>query len=323
MRFQEFAVPGKLMLAGEYAVLQPGGLALAFATGQLVQVVAGAAPEPRLHAFDRWFEITAQATGLAQMAWHAGQIAAQRWQLSPEVAVELRVAGQIGGQKVGLGTSAAVTVAMLRAVLAAHGQRRSDAEIAQAARDAHASGQGGGSGYDVTAIAHGGVICYRRQPDRAEPLAWPGELAVAALFTGQAAPTADALARRALLQPFLPQIQQAAEELLVAWRGGAVAPIVAALARCEDASEQAAAAVPGLLTPAVWRAKAHCAEHRVQARTSGAGGGDCVLAVGRPRDVQRAADAWRQAAGAVVAMLPAELAAATQGLGEREQNHEL
>lgn len=318
MSFQDFAVPGKLMLAGEYAVLQPGGVALAFATGQLVRVVPGTVAVPRLHAFDRWFEITAEANGLAQMAWHAAQVALKQWQLSSDVAIELRVAGQIGGQKVGLGTSAAVTVAMLRGLLAAHGQRRSDQEIAQAARDAHGGAQGGGSGYDVTAIAHGGVISYRRDPDRAESLLWPKDLALAALFTGQAAPTADALARREQLAEFLPQIHDAAEGLLGAWRLGGLEPILAALAQCEAVSEAAAQASPGLLTPAVWKAKQHCAKYAVASRTSGAGGGDCVLAVGRSAAVAAAARAWHEGHGAVVAMLPADLAAATVAVGGRE-----
>lgn len=314
MRFQPFAVPGKLMLAGEYAVLQPGGVAVAMAVGQLVQVRPGTATAPQLFAFGRCWPVLAESTGLAQMAWRAGQEAQRRWGLDPDVAVELRVAGQLDGRKVGLGTSAAVTVAMLRAVAAVHEKAVSDAEIAELARAAHATGQGGGSGYDVTAIAHGGVIGYHRSPDRAEPLAWPEGLAMAALFTGEAAPTADALARRQQLDPHLAAIHRAAAEFFAAWKNGQIQEILDALHRCERQIELAAATAPGLLTDAVWAVKRHCAGHGVVARTSGAGGGDCVLAAGSPAQVATVQEAWQKQGGAVVAVLPAELAAGRQPL---------
>lgn len=323
MSFAPFSVPGKLMLAGEYAVLQPGGVALACATGALVQVRPGQGGAPRLFAFERWHDVGPGATGLAQMAWRAAEEAQRRWQLPLGGAIELRVAGQIGGRKVGLGTSAAVTVAMLRGLLAALGQRRDDAEIAEAARAAHASGQGGGSGYDVTAIAHGGVVCYRRSPDRAAPLAWPADLAIAALFTGEPAPTADALARRAQLAPFLPQIHAAAEQLVAVWPGADRQAILAALGDCEQVAEAAAEAAPGLMTAAVWRAKAHCAAHQLVARTSGAGGGDCVLAAGAPAAVAAAVAGWRAGGDAVVAVLPGDLAPATAPLAQGDLDHEL
>lgn len=312
MRFQPFSVPGKLMLAGEYAVLQPGGVAVAMAVGQLVQVQPGTATVPQLFAFGRCWPVLAESTGLAQMAWRAGQEAQQRWGLDPAVAVDLHVAGQLDGRKVGLGTSAAVTVAMLGAVAAVHQKPVADAEIAELARAAHATGQGGGSGYDVTAIAHGGVIGYHRSPDRAEPLDWPEGLAMAALFTGEPAPTADALARRQQLDPHLAAIHRATAEFLAAWKSGQIQEILAALQQCEQQIEGAAAAVPGLLTDAVWAVKRHCIAHGVIARTSGAGGGDCVLAAGPPAQVAAAHAAWLRQGGAVVALLPGDLAGARQ-----------
>lgn len=314
MTFQPFSVPGKLMLAGEYAVLQPGGVAVAMAVGRLVHVQPGTATAPQLFAFGQHWPVLPESTGLAQMAWRAGQEAQRCWELDPEVAVELRVAGQLDGRKVGLGTSAAVSVAMLRAIAAVHQKPVDDAEIAELARAAHATGQGGGSGYDATAIAHGGVLGYHRSPDRAESLDWPGGLAMAALFTGEAAPTADALARRQQLDPHLAAIHRAAAEFLAAWKGGQIQAILDALQACEQQLELAAATAPGLLTDAVWAVKRHCAGHGAVARTSGAGGGDCVLAAGSPAQVAAVQQAWRQQGGAVVALLPAELAAARQPL---------
>src|SRR5207244_938155 len=69
--------------------------------------------------------------------------------------------------KIGLGTSAATTVAVVAAVLAAHGVaidrptfRR---QVFRLALVAHTRAQGGrGSGIDVAAAAHGGLIEYGR-----------------------------------------------------------------------------------------------------------------------------------------------------------------
>lgn len=298
------------MLAGEYAVLQPGGVAVAVAVGQLVEVRPGSSATPQLLAFGRSWPVQAEATGLAQMAWRAGQLAFQHWDLNPQVAVELRVAGQLDGRKVGLGTSAAVTVAMLRAIAMSHQKSFTDGEIAELARSAHSTGQGGGSGYDVTTIAHGGVIGYHRSPDRAEELQWPVGVAMAALFTGEPAPTAAALSRRERLEAYLPQIHRATSEFLVAWKSAQPQEIFSRLRACEQCLEAAAGAVPDLLPDAVWAVKRHCEAHGLVARTSGAGGGDCVLAVGQPAQVDAAQRAWRAQGGAVVAVLPEQLATA-------------
>ena len=76
------------------------------------------------------------------------------------------------GQKLGLGSSAASLVASLGARALARGDDPRHAavrsEIFRAARDAHQRQQGGGSGVDVAASVHGGVLRYTvlREPSR-------------------------------------------------------------------------------------------------------------------------------------------------------------
>lgn len=309
-------VPGKLMIAGEYAVLRDDGAALAVAAGSLAEATlhdpVDAAPADsahRLHAFGRSWPLVAATDGLAAFATAALQAARAQWQAVPRHEIALQVHGQVAGRKVGLGTSAAVTVAMLRAVARSAGQSPRPAAVAALAREVHHRLQGDkGSGYDVTAIAHGGCIAYFRDPDRAVPQQWPAGLAAAAFFSGEPAPTADALGRMARIAPALAGIAASTRILLDVWPQGDVSAVLTALDRCERALDEAGRLDPGLLPPAVEQVRRHLREHGLVARTSGAGGGDCVLGWGRPGEVDRAVAAWRAAGGTVVVELPAAIA---------------
>jgi len=307
-------VPGKLMLGGEYAVLRPGGLCLAVAVGRLVELALGdPVPEPRLTlaAFGQSWTVGADSTGsglagfaAATLAWLAAQAG-----LRPLRALHLRVGGAIGGAKVGLGTSAAVTVATLRAALAACETTWPADRVAAAARAVHAHHQGArGSGYDVTTIACGGVLAFR--PDEgATALRWPAGLYAAALFSGAPAPTAEALARAPLPRAALDAIASAAEGLLEAFGRQQAAAVLAAAAACEAAFGLAADAEPRLLPAASREVREVIAAAGCVARTSGAGGGDCVLAFAtNPAAIDRAIAGWWACGGHVVARLPTDLA---------------
>lgn len=93
--------------------------------------------------------------------------------------------------KIGIGSSAALTVALTAALDIVAGGDRSIYRVAAAA---HRDFQGGvGSGADVACSLTGGVIEYRmgNKPDRA--LQWPDDLQYALLWSGIAADTSDYL----------------------------------------------------------------------------------------------------------------------------------
>ncbi len=305
-----FDVPGKLMIAGEYAVLRPGGVCIAVAVGRLVRAVAEAGPPGVwLDAFGTRLDGNVDGPGLGQFAFAAQQAAGQAWNVRVDRALLLQVHGSQDGKKVGLGTSAAVTVATLRGLATLAGLQPGADEVARLARVVHRQVQGAGSGYDVTTIAHGGCLAFDRHGDTVQPLDWPQGLAMAAFFTGEAAATAPALARVVAMGESLQAIDAAARELLALWPVASPKTLVAALDHCEKALDVAAVRVPDLLPPALQRTRQFCREHSLVARTSGAGGGDCVLACGSPEAVQAAAVAWRATGRLVVAELPADLAA--------------
>ena len=300
------------MLAGEYAVLRPDGVALAVAIGEVVRAtLAPGAPFATMRAFGQTFSLPPDARnagGLLGFAARALGWLEQTHGLWLRSALTLDVTGAIGDAKVGLGTSAAVTVATLRAVLLDAGVTWTPGQVADAARHIHGAGQGAGSGYDVTTIAFGGCIAYRRSPDRAESLAWPEGLHGVALFSGQPAPTQAALDKIPMSDRHLDRIHRAAENLLAAWPGPPAA-ILDALAACDAAFLAAADADPSLVPGYVAALRARIAAHGCVARASGAGGGDCVLAFAdRAEPISRLISDWQGQGGHVVAHFPADIA---------------
>jgi len=314
--------PGKLMIAGEYAVLREGGACLAVAVGELVHArLAGISARPaiRLTAFGQTAlmqlpvaALAAQSiAGLGRFVVSALAFLESQHGLTLMRDLDLRASGTVGGTKVGLGTSAAVTIATVRAVLASQpgGEVWSSGAVASCARAIHLQAQGElGSGYDVTTIAYGGAVAYRRSPDRGECLPWPRDLAAAALYCGEPAPTAATLARGAISGQDLDRIQAAAQALLEDWPRAAAPDLLRGIKACESAFQRAAQTATWLWTPPM------AALHQVLraagcvARTSGAGAGDCVLALSDDPDcVAKAAVAWQTRGGSAVARLPDDL----------------
>jgi phosphomevalonate kinase len=110
--------------------------------------------------------------------------------------------GDNKGTKLGLGSSAALTVALIRALLQLVGQNDTDERVFDLALEAHTAFQYGlGSGADIATSTLGGVLQYQlADPPRLQSLAWPSGLAVLPVWTGRAASTRDILARLHLWQ---------------------------------------------------------------------------------------------------------------------------
>lgn len=310
------STPGKLMIAGEYAVLRDGGACLSVAVGDLVRAhLAPASGEPTLHltAFGQTTSIQRPwlpCSGLGAFAAAVLAFLEQRHGVTPRHDVHMQAQGAVGGAKVGLGTSAAVTIATLRAVLASAERTWTADDIAACARAIHLQAQGErGSGYDVTTIAMGGTIAYRRSPDRAEALAWPQQLWGAALFSGQPAPTAATLARGEIADEALGAIAGAAADLLAIWPAADAGRLLAAISACEAAFGEATRSAPWLWTPQLTTLHRAIAATGCVARTSGAGAGDCVLAFADdPARIARVVADWKAQGGVAVARLPADVA---------------
>lgn len=217
------SAPGKLVLLGDYAVLD-GAPALAVAVNRRARVtletrdddlVDIAAPDlgitaarARLdaHGALQWASpADAERLGLVAKVWVALAAAG----LAPRTGMRLRLdtsgffeATARSRSKLGLGSSAALTVALAAALVRAAG-RPFDAAAPWLARLVawHGAWQGGrGSGVDVAASLVGGLIVYRRGdaavPPSVAPAAWPPAGAQCAfVWSRQAVSTAGYLAQ--------------------------------------------------------------------------------------------------------------------------------
>jgi len=200
------SAPGKLFLLGEYAVLE-GAPALLTAVDRRAEVTATASGGWRLTA--RELGIDALELG-PDGALPSELDAANRERLALFDAVRSAVmaahpatsfapldlaidtsALHHDGHKLGLGSSAAVAVALSAALANAAGIDLSRDALFALASSAHRTAQGGsGSGGDIATSVHGGLLLYTPGETPA-PCTWPEGLDVFAVLTGTGSSTVD------------------------------------------------------------------------------------------------------------------------------------
>ena len=169
------SVPGNILLLGEYAVLEEGGIGLAVAVDRRVVVTGRPAAAFEVHGAwpggsFRWTPAEPGASGLVTSV--VGTLEAEAALADPALADPgaLRVRIDIdssaffdaSGRKTGLGSSAAAAAGLTAALLAAAGGAPPGPAAAELAVRAHRGAQGGrGSGYDVLCSWHGGAGVFR------------------------------------------------------------------------------------------------------------------------------------------------------------------
>ncbi len=98
------------------------------------------------------------------------------------------------GCKLGVGSSAAVCVALVRALLEWNCRAMNDPLVFNLAAKAHSLFQGGrGSNADIATCTHDQLICY--QSSKSSLLNWPAGLLIASIWTGRSASTTRMLQR--------------------------------------------------------------------------------------------------------------------------------
>jgi len=276
--------PGKLILTGEYAVLD-GASALVVAVNR--RVVARRRPGPRGSA----------PFLVAVAAELANQLGAEH--PAARAALEIEVDSSaffLAGQKLGLGSSAAVTVAATALALTAdHKLPVIDRElVAKIAFEAHAAAQGArgvaGSGADVASAVHGGLIAFTAR--EVVHLKWPSGVTLLPFFTGRSADTpelvaavaaarqADRTAVDAALRAIADTSRAACQACASRTPEIAANALISALVLASRATDQLAVATGvALVPPCVAAARAALAPLGGTAKTTGAGGGDVAIAV--------------------------------------------
>lgn len=294
------------MLFGEYAVLH-GGAALVCAVER--GVTCRAEPSDTLiidgGAHGRAIRTTQATHGWRGAPLPFAQAVVDRLPDAPVAAYHLDSSAlSVNGIKLGLGSSAASTVALVRALV----PDAAPADVYARAQAAHRAVQGTGSGADIAASAYGGAIAYRWLTDASpntvaagdghgwiDPLprsrahlclVWAGQPASTPALVGrvrawaQAEPAAHAM--------LMTRIATAAEEGIAAWRERtdlrpAARQTIAALT---ELGQQSGA--PIVTAQHVELAKA-VADLDVVVKPTGAGGGDLAWLVGASPAQERAA----------------------------------
>ena len=275
--------PGKLILTGEYAVLN-GAPALVIAVDRRAiarrDAVRGSSPF-----------LLAVAQEIAKR--HGETSVAARAAL--EIAVDSSAFYDSHGTKLGLGSSAAVTVAATARALAEAGLTDNwRGEVLSIASAAHANAQGlrgaRGSGADIAAAVFGGTIGYEAKEGTAvSRFTWPKSVTLVPFFTGAAADTAM-LVSHVMSPRWGSELDAALDAIAHASRAACsamtapeelVAPsLIAAFSLAAAGIDRLAMATGADLVPAcVSTARAALAKLGGTAKTTGAGGGDVAIAV--------------------------------------------
>ena len=226
------SAPGKVVLCGEYAVLD-GAPAISMAVDRRARATLHISAEHSSTITSEGY--TAKAGRFANhgagIEWQAGQrsfgIVDAVWKaLNVEDCHQYSIhldssefVATDGQTKVGIGSSAAVTVAFC-AALAPTADHETLMRLAQ---HAHSGLQGGaGSGVDIASSLQGGLIEYRMADYCATPLRWPDELHWRLIWSGSSASTREKLSKldAAVIKPSRVRLADASESMAKAWQGG-------------------------------------------------------------------------------------------------------
>lgn len=306
------SAPGKLLICGEYAVLDKAPALVAAvdvrARCELVpgELVSGDRSSWRVQALPldpAPAEFRCSAAGVEWSDQPVELLDAALAALTPERRARLQDSGGtlridtsaffIKDCKLGLGSSAAALAAVCGALWEFTGGLPDESEAFATLQSAHRAWQGGGSGADIAAALSGGVLLYRREPRIAAPVALPDDLEILPVWTGTPASTADFLAAIDAFQQrepgeFLAKmkvLEMEAEEAALAVSSGDAATLFEALGDFGGALRALgeAADLP------IWSPEHLAIREVVEAaggvyKPSGAGGGDFGLALCRDKD---------------------------------------
>jgi len=232
------SAPGKVVLSGEYAVLV-GAPAVCMAIDRRAHVTI-AASDSEHHVVSRagtnndlcrfkssdgvieWID-AGDDFALLEAVWEI-----VGYEPTPNVSLRLdtrEFSDLATGNKMGIGSSAALTVALAAALgeLSSGEQISNAPEPAIAAFGAHRKFQRGrGSGIDIATSVAGGLIEYAMNGRATHQLTWPDELAYALIWTGAPASTTQKLDRlaRSKPRPSRAALVYSSRRLGKAWRKG-------------------------------------------------------------------------------------------------------
>ena len=262
------SAPGKIVLSGEYAVLS-GAPAICMAVQRRASVTITDSPGAEGTITTPGYEGADAAAIIEAVGTRRRQ--GRNFELDTRAFSEQ-------GTKIGLGSSAALVVALVAAL-------ENSTDVFATALDAHRRFQGGaGSGVDVAAAVHGGLIQYAMQSGHVRSLAWPEELVMRVLWTGVAASTGARLEKLAATRerPSRAALVESSKHMATAWCSGSAGAILDGYASYINVLRQFSLDHDLGIFDAGHDALTDAAKiHNLVYKPAGAGGGDVGVLFGR------------------------------------------
>lgn len=185
------SAPGSMMILGEYAVLH-GKPALVCAIDKRITVTLTPRSDHRIEIESslHGHYATDLSTFLVKKPFHFVLEALKQYHTQLKWGCNINIVSEFS-DKIGLGSSAAITVAMLAATMSWLDIRVAPDDLILQGREVVRRIQGIGSGADVAASVCGGLIGYRAEPLEVEKIFTTHPITV--LYAGYKTPTVEAI----------------------------------------------------------------------------------------------------------------------------------
>lgn len=183
------SAPGSLMLFGEHAVLH-GHPAIVCAIRRRLSIAIRMRTDRRVAIRSILGDLRFDAARIPENSTHRFVLEALRQSGIPACGLDLRIDSEFSS-KIGFGSSAAVSVAVLAALDALQGRMWRKGDLFRRARNVVRTVQGAGSGADVAASTWGGTLLYRQKSTR--PSRLPEGFPLVAAYSGHKTPTPDVI----------------------------------------------------------------------------------------------------------------------------------
>ncbi|RDE24972.1 GHMP kinase [Motiliproteus coralliicola] len=289
------SAPGTLMLLGEHAVLH-GSRALVLAVDKRIRVELTPLDEPQLEiesALGQYRAPIDQRHADATFSFilaafeHCYTAFAVEAGISPGTGVRLQVESDFS-HLVGLGSSAAVTVATLAVLNRWLGQSPNSDQLFEQARAVMLRVQGRGSGADLAAAIEGGMVAYHQSGERQKLAPLPS---IGLYYCGYKLKTplvlervAEAAEQLPLLYQHLYQLMAECAEQACEAAGQGDWTLLGRLMNYYQGLMDALGVNDAKLSQMIYQLRG---DSLVQgAKISGSGLGDCVISLGQPQAVE-------------------------------------
>ncbi|EGV01598.1 isopentenyl-diphosphate delta-isomerase, type 2 [Streptococcus oralis SK313] len=295
---------GKLYWAGEYAILEPGQLALIKAIPIYMKAEIAFSENYRIYSdmFDFAVDLTPNPdySLIQETIALVGDFLANRGQTLRPFSLEIRGKMEREGKKFGLGSSGSVVVLVIKALLALYGLSVNSELLFKLASAVLLRRGDNGSMGDLACIVAEDLVLYQSF-DRQKIAAWLKEESLATVVERdwgfsishvQPALECDFLVgwtkQVAVSSQMVQQIKQNINQNFLTFSKATVSALVEALEQgnaeniieqLETASQLLEGLSPNIYTPSLRQLKEASQDLQAVAKSSGAGGGDCGIAL--------------------------------------------